>query len=286
MKNILVIGGAGYIGSHLIETLIIQNKGRIFSLDNYSSGTKNNHFKGCKYIEGEAADISQLVTEKIDLVFHLGEYSRVESSFEDIKKVWDRNVCSFLPVLEFCKSNNAKIIYSGSSTKFSLGENGKDMSPYAWAKSSNTDFLKNYAQWFDLDYVITYFYNTYGGRENRIGSFATVIGIFCDQYEMKLPLTVVSPGTQKRNFTHINDIISALILTSEKGSGDDYGIGSDDRYSIVEVAKMFGDNIKMIPQRLGNREDSKLMTEKTKKLGWTCEHKLTDYIDKFKRSIL
>ena len=110
MKNILVIGGAGYIGSHLIEELIIQNKGNIFSLDNYSSGSEQNHINGCVYYRGEASEISDIIDQKIDLVFHLGEYSRVERSFQDINKVWERNICSFFPVLEFCKENESKII--------------------------------------------------------------------------------------------------------------------------------------------------------------------------------
>ena len=282
MKNILVIGGAGYIGSHLIEELIIQNKGNIFSLDNYSSGSEQNHIDGCAYYRGEASNISDIINQKIDLVFHLGEYSRVERSFEDINKVWERNICSFFPVLEFCKENKSKIIYSGSSTKFSLGEVGKDMSPYAWSKSTNTDFLKNYSEWFDLDYAITYFYNTYGGRENLDGDFATVIGIFSNQYTKSQPITVVSPGTQKRFFTHIDDIISALILISERGNGDGYGIGSNEGYSIIEVAEMFGGPIKMLPERKGNREDSELMTKKTRDLGWACKRNLKEYINKIK----
>ena len=282
MKNILVIGGAGYIGSHLIEELIIQNKDNIFSLDNYSSGSEQNHIAGCQYFSGEASQISDIINHKIDLVFHLGEYSRVERSFQDINKVWERNICSFFPVLEFCKENKSKIIYSGSSTKFSLGEVGKDMSPYAWSKSTNTDFLKNYSEWFDLDYAITYFYNTYGGRENLDGDFATVIGIFSNQHIKSEPLTVVSPGTQKRFFTHVDDIISALILISEHGSGDGYGIGSDERYSIIEVAEMFGGPIKMLPERKGNREDSELMTKKTRDLGWVCRRKLKEHINKIK----
>ncbi|MBL6693313.1 MAG: NAD-dependent epimerase/dehydratase family protein [SAR86 cluster bacterium] len=282
MKNILVLGGAGYIGSHLIEELIIQNKGNVFSLDNYSSGSKQNHIEGCEYIEGEAFEVSNLIKHEINIVFHLGEYSRVERSFQDIDKVWERNICSFFPVLEFCRKNKTKIIYSGSSTKFSLGEVGKDMSPYAWSKSTNTDFLKNYSKWFGLDYAITYFYNTYGGRENFEGDFATVIGIFSDQYRKSEPLTVVSPGTQKRFFTHVDDIISALILISEHGYGDGYGIGSEDQHSIIEVAKMFDSQVKMVPARKGNREDSELVTKKTKELGWTAKKTLREHINKIK----
>ena len=284
MQSILVIGGAGYIGSHLIENLIIQNKGRVFSLDNYSSGSEANHIDGCHYFKGEASEISKYISEKIDLIFHLGEYSRVERSFKDIHKVWDRNVCSFFPVLDFAKKNDAKIIYSGSSTKFSKGSIGKNMSPYAWSKSTNTDFLKNYAQWYDLKYAITYFYNTYGGRENSEGDFATLIGIFSRQYLNNEDLTVVSPGNQKRFFTHVEDIVEALILISEKGSGDNFGIGANDCYTVLEVAQMFSDNIKMIPERKGNRVDSKLITENTIKLGWQQKRNLIEYINEIKRS--
>ncbi len=284
MKNILVTGGAGFVGSHLCEELSKNSLYKLISLDNYSSGSKKNHIKGVTYLQGNCKEISSLINEKIDLIYHLGEYSRVEQSFDDIDKVWDFNVSSILEVLKFTKKNNAKIVYSGSSTKFTKNKTGKELSPYAFSKAMNTEMVKNYAAWYGLDFAVTYFYNVYGGREIRTGSYATVIGIFCDKYLKSEPLTVVKPGVQKRNFTHIDDIVSALILIGKHGIGDHYGIGNKQSYSLMEVAKMFGSEVKMLPERKGNRLDADLLTDKTENLGWKPNRNLESFILNFKNS--
>lgn len=284
MKNILVTGGAGFVGSHLCEELSKNSLYKVISLDNYSSGSKKNHIKGVAYLQGDCKEISSLINEKIDLIYHLGEYSRVEQSFDEIDKVWDFNVSSILEVLKFTKKNNAKIVYSGSSTKFTKNKTGKELSPYAFSKAMNTEMVRNYAAWYGLDFAVTYFYNVYGGREIRTGSYATVIGIFCDKYLKSEPLTVVKPGVQKRNFTHIDDIVSALILIGEHGIGDHYGIGNKQSYSLMEVAKMFGSEVKMLPERKGNRLDAELLTDKTENLGWKPNNNLESFILNFKDS--
>jgi hypothetical protein len=180
--------------------------------------------------------------------------------------------------LEFCKNKKCKLVYSGSSTKFASDADGANMSPYAWSKASNTQTVKNYGDWFGLDYAITYFYNVYGPGEISEGPYSTIIGIFNKQIQNNLPLTVVRPGDQMRNFTHIEDIVSALVLVGEKGKGDEYGIGSDEAYSISQVAQMFSKNIIWMPERRGNRAGAKVMSEKTKSLGWTPKKSLPEYI--------
>lgn len=278
MKKILVTGGAGFIGSHLIEELSKKKENIITSLDNYSSGTKKNHVRGVKYINGETKDISNIIEFKPDIVFHLGEYSRVEKSFDDIEKVWSYNSLGTYQVINFCLKNNSKLIYAGSSTKFGDGGLGRSQTPYGWTKAANTELIRCFGKWYGLKYAITYFYNVFGGRELRTGKYATLIGIFTECALMKKPLPVVMPGTQKRNFTHIDDIISGLILVSDKGYGDNYGIGNDETYSIFEVAKLFGGNIERLPPRRGNRLMSNIDTTKTKKLGWECKNSLNKYI--------
>lgn len=272
-RKILIIGGAGYIGSHLCKALSAENY--VVSLDNYSNGYQANHVENVIYIKGENKDIAHLVNFQPDIIFHFGEYSRVEQSFEDIELVWKYNIISIYPILDFAKKNNSKLVYSGSSTKFNKNNN---FSPYSWSKATNTNFIVNFSNWFGLDYAITYFYNVYGGNEIRQGKYATLIGIFKEQYDKGIPLTVVKPGTQKRHFTHINDIISGLILVAKSGYGDNYGIGSDDYYSVIEVAKMFNREIIFIPKRKGNRMSSILKTEKIKSLGWKAQHNLKDHI--------
>ena len=283
MKNIvLVIGGAGFVGSHLCEELFKSGNYDVYSLDNYFNGLKSNHIPGVNYIEGNSKNIYDLINFIPSLVFHLGEYSRVEQSFDDFDDVWDFNVLGTKKVVEFCSERNAKLVYAGSSTKFGDKDGGRDASPYAWSKSKNTEFIMNYSDWFKLKYAIVYFYNVYGGRERQTGKYATVIGIFKNLYKTKQPITIVKPGNQQRNFTHINDIVRGLILTGEKGYGDGYGIGSNESFSVLEAAQMFKDNIVFLEERRGNRKTAELITDKTIGLGWKAEYKLKDHIVDFK----
>ena len=279
--KVLVTGGAGFIGSHLCEQLA-QDGNEVFSLDNYSTGTERNHVDDVIYIKGETKNISKLVNFIPDIIYHLGEYSRVEQSFDDIEKVWNSNKDGIFAVLQFCRKTKAKIVYAGSSTKFGDGGLGRSQSPYAWTKASNTELVENYANWFNVDYAISYFYNVYGGREISSGKYATLIAIFVEKYKKNLSLTVVSPGTQLRNFTHIDDIISGLILIGKNGHGDNYGIGCSKSYSIMEIAEIFGSKIKMLPTRKGNRMTADVVCTKTKELGWVETKSIVDYIENMK----
>ena len=283
MKKILVTGGAGFVGSHLCESLLSKNYS-VFSLDNYSSGTLNNHIEGVAYFTGDTKHIADMFKDqKIDVIFHLGEYSRVERSFEDIDLVFDYNWNSIYEVLKFAKEKKAKIIYSGSSTKF--GDKGTTVhqSPYAFVKHTNCELIKTYCEWFNLKYAITYFYNVYGEGEIALGKYATVVAIFLHLKKSgEKVLPVVSPGTQKRNFTDVRDIVNGLLLVAEKGDGDGYGIGSHQSFSILELADMIGLPIKMLPARKGNRLDAPVLSDKTTALGWAQKYFLKDYIQKEK----
>ena len=275
-KTILVTGGAGFIGSNLCERLAKEGH-KVISLDNYFTGSKDNHVAGVEYREGHTKDIAKHVPETPDLIYHLGEYSRVEISLTEPAVVWGLNSAGTFGVVEFWRHKKCKLVYAGSSTKFGDGGLGRVQSPYAWTKASNTELVQNYARWYSLPYAITYFYNVYGLRE-RSGKYGTVIEIFRQKQLKGEPLGVVSPGTQKRNYTHVDDIVSGLVLVGEKGEGDEYGLGSPEAYSVLEVAKMFGASVEMLPERAGNRMDSTLDSTKASGLGWTPEHKLEDYI--------
>jgi len=281
--KILVTGGAGFIGSHLCEELVKDINNSVYSLDNYSTGTKENHVNNVTYIEGETKDIDRLIHFKPDIIYHLGEYSRVEQSFQDVEKVWRCNKDGIFAVLQFCRKTNAKILYAGSSTKFGDGDLGRNQSPYAWSKATNTELVVNYGNWYGVKYAITYFYNVYGGREISSGKYATLIAIFKNKYKNKEPLTVVSPGTQLRNFTHVNDIVSGLVIVGKEGFGDNYGIGCSKSYSILEIAKLFGGDIEMLPERRGNRMSSEVICGKTKALGWREKESIVDYIESVKK---
>jgi len=283
--KILVTGGAGFIGSNLIRRLVEDKSNKVVSLDNYFTGSKKNHIVGARYFKGHTKDIEKHIKEVPDIVYHLGEYSRVEKSFDDADLVWDLNMAGTFSVLEFCRKKKIKIVYAGSSTKFGDGGLGRNQSPYAWTKATNTELIKNYGAWFSLPYAIAYFYNVYGPGEISKGSYATVIGIFKELYRQKKPLGVVAPGTQKRNFTHIDDIISGLLLVGERGQGDDFGIGSATAHSILDVAKMFGSKTTMLPARKGNRMNSSIDTAKIRALGWKQKNSLVGHIKEFKNSI-
>jgi UDP-glucose 4-epimerase len=280
--KILVTGGAGFVGSHLCERLSQDSKNQVYSLDNYFTGSRDNHVDGVTYIEGPSSDIDKLINFEPDYIYHLGEYSRVEQSFGDIEKVWKYNKDGIFATLQFCIKTGAKIIYAGSSTKYGDKGLGRSQSPYAWTKASNTELVVNYSSWFGLSYAIVYFYNVYGDREISSGKYATLIALYKEKMLNGEPLTVVSPGTQQRNFTHIEDIIDGLIMVGENGNGDEYGIGSPDAYSVIEIANMFGGDIELLPERKGNRMAADVVTRKTENLGWKPKKNIKDHINEFK----
>ena len=277
-KNILITGGAGFVGSHLAKRLYDYGN-KIYVLDNYFTGRKSNHHPGIFYKKDETKNIFKLYQNiSLDYIFHLGEYSRVEQSYEDLELVLKYNSYPFYEVLKLAKHHKAKLIYSGSSTKFSY-ELEKHESPYSFTKRINTEFLIKYARWNKFEYAITYFYNVYGNQEISQGKYATVVAKFLKMKKenaSKLPIT--KPGTQQRRFTHIDDIVNGLILVGKKGKGDNYGIGSDKSYSIIDLAKILKMPFKLTPKKSGNRLNAKLKTTKTKKLGWKPELNLKDYI--------
>ncbi len=287
MKKVVVTGGAGFIGSHLCEALVQKGEYEIFSLDNYSTGQKENHIEGVVYIEGDTRDIEKRIQFTPDIIFHLGEYSRTSESFKEPEKTWSYNVEGTFRVLEFCRKKKVpKILYAGSSTKQADGGDGRNQSPYAWSKAVNTELIQRYHEWFNLPFVTVYFYNVYGGREIREGAYSTLIGIFKRLREGGLPLTVVSPGTQHRSFTHISDIVRGIILAAEKGEGDGYCLGPKEMHTVKEVAEMFGGEIQMLPERPGDRKTVAIdLTKTEEELGWRAEVRLKDHIEEFLQTL-
>jgi len=273
--KILIIGGAGFIGSHLCESYA--NDHIVTSLDNYISGKKDNHVHNVKYLDMDAKNILSL-KEDYDLIFHLGEYSRVEKSLQKIDYVLKNNLRPILDILQFAKKSKAKLIYAGSSTKFADGGENKFKSPYAFSKWQNSELVKFYCEANNIKYAITYFYNVYGGRENSSGEFATVIAKFLDRKKFNKKLKITRPGTQVRNFTHIDDTIDALKLIAANGVGDDYGIANPKSYSINEVANFISEDIEYVNENAANRLSSSIISEKTINLGWTPKKELEEYI--------
>ena len=264
MKNFIVVtGGAGFVGSNLIEHLVNKTKYRIISLDNYSTGTKKNHInsKRIKYINGNTQNIIKILTKykkKIKVIFHFGEFSRIFQSFKKFYECYDSNSIGSKEVFKFCLENKIKLIYSATSA--SLGNKGfdKNLSPYAFTKSKNIELLENLKKWFNFKFEIIYFYNVYGKRQIEKGEMATVIGIFQNQFKKNIPLTVVKPGTQTRRFTHILDTVKVCHEAWSANKCTYYSISNKESYSILDVAKMFKTRIRYLRPRLGERYASAL----------------------------
>ena len=286
-KYIVVTGGAGFIGSNLIKFLISKTNFKIISIDNYSSGSKSNHVthKNVKYINDENKNINKLLKfykNKIDVIFHFGEFSRIYQSFKNLKKCFDYNIHNSFKVIEFAKDNKIRIIYSATSS--ALGNNGLDqnLSPYAWTKTKNIELIKNYNKWFGLDYELLYFYNVYGPRQIKNTDMSAVIGIFESQYKNKQKLTVVKPGTQRRDFTHIDDIVKGCYLAWKKGNQNEYMLCTNKTYSILQIVNIFKSKFKFLPARPGERFKSTITNNNAKKiLGFKANIDIKDYIRNF-----
>ena len=208
MSKVLVTGGCGFIGRNLIERLI-ESGHSVTSYDNYMSGRETSKTPGVKYIDGDTREISSVLANegRFDVCFHLAEYSRVASSFRDIERVWDSNSTGTFKVLQYCRQNDTKVIYGGSSTRFAL--EGTDHSPYTFTKNKSVELIQNLGNWFGMRYAIVYFYCVFGkGNDTSpVPGFQSVIDIFRKQYESGQPLTVTGDGSNKRAFTYIGDVI-------------------------------------------------------------------------------
>ena len=292
MKNIIIVtGGAGFVGSNLIELLLKKTKYQIISLDNYSSGYRKNHIKSKRvnYVKGDTLNIRITLNKyknKILSIFHFGEFARIFQSFQKFDECYQSNSIGSKAVFKFCLDNNIKLIYSATSA--SLGNRGddKNLSPYAFTKSKNLELLENLKKWFNFRFEVIFFYNVYGPRQIKTGDMATVIGIFENQYLINKPLTVVRPGNQTRRFTHIYDTVQVCYEAFKKDKCKYYSISNKKSYSILEVAKLFRSKIIFLKPRQGERYASALtkISHNNKIIQKYGNLQLQDYISSFIKS--
>jgi UDP-glucose 4-epimerase len=280
--KILVTGGAGFIGTNLIKRLLKEGHD-VISFDNYSTGHNKNHQEGCKYVDISIKDSNSLawmfsMYDDFDVIFHLAALPRIKPSFENPKEVMDTNVSGTLNILEYAKKHSIPVVYAGSSSFWG----GTYKNPYTFSKWQGEELCKMYEKIYELPVTICRFYNVYGDYMINEGSYRTVLSIFKEQYENGKPLTITSDGEQRRDFTHVDDIVDAMIKVVQLNKwGSVYELGRGENHSINEVVDMFGSKKVYIDEIPGETRETLCRSELArKKLKWEPKISLKDWIKK------
>tara|TARA_R100000005_G_C4970447_1_gene183650 strand:+ start:511 stop:1347 length:837 start_codon:yes stop_codon:yes gene_type:complete len=274
MQKIVVTGGAGFVGTNLIKRLI-QEGHQVWSIDNYATGFESNHQKHCTYITDDV-QTTKFDFSDIDVIYHLAALARIQPSIKNPKEAIDANVFGTLNILEKARTHNIPVIYAGSSSK----HHGLWGSPYAWSKYGGEQLCELYNKVYGLSTVTCRFYNVYGPHQIESGTYATVLGIFEKQYRNNEPLTITGDGEQRRDFTHVDDIVDALIkCMGKKFNADIFELGRGENFSINEIVDMFGTERKYIAARPGEYPYTLCDYSAAKeKLKWKPVKNLQDYI--------
>jgi len=287
MKKVLVTGGLGFVGSTLVKKLKNTGNYKITVIDNLSSPSSNVTYKeeGVEYIIDDILNIDNISYKDLnfDIIYHLAGLARIQPSFQNPVKYFNNNTFGTVKICDLARRCNAKIIYAGSSSAYA----GTMNSPYAYFKFNGEEICKLFSQLYDMSAVTARFFNVYGKRQPTEGKFATVLGIFERQCKAKEPLTVVGDGEQRRDFTHVNDIVNGLIeLSKGEYKGEIYNLGTGRNYSINELVKFFECTSVSIPERPGEARLSIADITKTKQeLNWEPTHSLKQYIKDFLNNI-
>ena len=283
--KVLVTGGVGFIGTNLIKELL-KDENEVVSIDNYSTGLKENELDGCKYYNVNICDYKNFdqYIEDVDLVFHLAALPRIQPSFKNPLTTFKTNVEGTINLLDWCKEKNAPLVYAGSSST----HGGVYKNPYTFTKWQGEELCKLYSKVYSLQTAICRFYNVYGPHQLTEGEYCTVIGIFERQKNNGEVLTITGDGQQRRDFTHVDDIVDGLIKCgldlikedNSKANGETFELGRGINYSINEVANMFGGEKIYIDQKKGEVRDTLCIDSKAKELlNWNPKRNLEDYIN-------
>ena len=278
-NSYLVTGGTGFIGTNLIRKLL-QEGHEVVSFDNYSTGLKENEQEGCKYFNldlGQVKDYKFLIN-KPDVIFHLAALARIEPSFEYPRRTFEDNVNSTLNILDYARKHDIKIVYAGSSSY----HGGVYENPYTYTKWQGEELCKLYNKIYNLKTIICRFYNVYGPYQIIDGAYSAIVGIFQRQYLNNKPLTITGDGEQRRDFTHVEDIVEGLIEASKyQLMCDIFELGTGKNYSINELAKMFGQNYPTtyLPERVGEMRTTLCdISQAQKKINYNPVKDLEEYI--------
>ena len=291
----LVSGGAGFIGSHLVDSLIDCNHD-VVVIDN-ESALENENFYWNKSAENYKYDICDYnkienLFKNIDCVFHLAAESRIQTAIKNPAKTFRVNFIGTLNVLKACKQYKVeRVLYSSTSSYYGLKNDVplvEDMdrdclNPYSSSKVAGEDLVKMYSKLYNIKSVIFRYFNVYGERQPTKGQYAPVVGLFQKMKSEGKPMTVVGEGDARRDYTHVKDVVSANVLAAMKKDllkTETINIGTGTNYSVLELVDMIGGDYVHIPPRLGEAKETLADISKAKKyLDWEPSIFLENWIE-------
>jgi UDP-glucose 4-epimerase len=273
--KVLVTGGAGFVGTNLVKRLLKEGH-EVVSIDNYNTGLKSNHIEGCEYLEYDIRAINNYDWIAPDFIFHMAAIARIQPSFQKPQEYFGVNAVGTLQLVHWCAQAKVPIVYAGSSSKHS----GKFKNPYTFSKDIGEEIIELYRKHYALEATIARFYNVYGPHQLLEGGYTTLIGRWLNNMEKGEPCYIYGDGEQRRDFTHVDDIVDALILIMKNEvQGFEFELGRGKNHSVNEVAKMFGIEPIYTDGKPGEARDT-LNTSSTASwvLGWDPKRELEDYI--------
>jgi UDP-glucose 4-epimerase len=288
MKKVLVTGGLGFIGSHLVDHLVDVCGHRVTVIDNLcSESSSRDHIRNdVEYWVDDVRNLNSYTYKDcdFDLVYHLAALARIQPSFENPLKYLDADIMGTSHVCEFARNRGSNLVYAGSSSAHS----GPMLNPYAFAKFTGEQVCELYNKVYGMSTVTARFFNVYGFRQPTRGAHATVVGIFERQASIGAPLTVTGTGTQRRDFTHVSDIVKGIaVLGDSAWSAEIFQLGTGRNYAINELANMFGGEIEYVPDRPGEAYETLAnFSEMRERTGWQPQVVLEDYILSWKNKNL
>ena len=273
--KILVTGGAGFVGTNLCKRLLTTGH-QVVSVDNYNTGLRSNHIEGCRYLEYDIRTINNYDFIKPEIVFHMAAIARIQPSFKNPQEYFEVNALGTMKIVDWCANNNVPLIYAGSSSKHS----GKFKNPYTFSKDVGEEIIELYREHFNLKASITRFYNVYGPHQLTEGGYTTLIGRWLNNIENDIQCEIYGDGEQRRDFTHVDDIVDALIKIMHKGCyGQDFELGRSKNISVNEVAQMMGIEPVYKDAKPGEaRHTLNKSTDAYTMLGWDPKKDLEDYL--------